>query len=158
MHSSLTSTSLFCTCNFIPTHHKYLKHANAFAGVDKFNYLHHQGRGGFWFRRTLSGLRPTPAARARRGEDARPAGPAPGWTRAAPNPSGLWAGARRENQPCVSRPTAFLTGWVAATRRHGHLLWFICYPNCKKSPIRGRQGEKGEDRNSLLYQYHFSCC
>lgn len=36
MHSPLTSTKLFCTWYFLPTHHKYLKHANAFIGVDKY--------------------------------------------------------------------------------------------------------------------------
>lgn len=72
----LTSTHLFCTCNFLPTHHKYWKHANAFTRVDKHHHLHHWGKWGSQFLRALLQAAARPQAPEKpmapqQGEDAR---------------------------------------------------------------------------------------
>lgn len=72
--------------------------------------------------------------------------------------------ARKENQPRFSRLTAFLMVWAAATRRPRHLLYgffgvFFLSSKMQNLLLYDDRGRKGKtDRNSLLYQYHFSSC
>lgn len=109
-------TKLFCTWNFLPTHHKYLKHANAFIGVDKY-----------WLSSLAGQMRlrvfpeSIPQLAGWRHSSSSLGMPA-GRGLSSLNPACFWSGATDPRRKTSIAFQGFLMGWAAASRRPRHLL------------------------------------
>lgn len=154
MHPPLTSSKLFCTWNFLPTHHKYLKHANTFIGVDRY-----------WLSSLAGQMRlrvfpdPFPQLEGYRHSPSSLGMPA-GRGFSSPNPDCFCSGAtdpgRKTSIAFQGFPRSGLhppgdpgTSWM------GFLVWGVFNTHVVKTPIRG---EWRKVRNRPLYQNHFSSC